>query len=75
MVCNSVCGDVDDVFRDQSDPALLWSHRGNSQKSKYEIKGSKSRSVREKNVAYSNLKKRDFKGYIVKNGKKKTLKT
>ena len=56
MVCNSVCGDVDDVFRDQSDPALLWSHRGNSQKSKYEIKGSKSRSVREKNIAFSNFK-------------------
>ena len=33
-----------------------------SRESKYEIKGSKSRSVREKNVLYSNLKNAIFKG-------------
>ena len=41
----------------------------------YEIKGSKSRSVREKNVLYSNLKNAILKGKSLKIRQKKTPKT
>ena len=42
-----------------------------SRESKYEIKGSKSRGVREKNVLYSNLKNAIQKGKSLKMGQKK----
>ena len=42
-----------------------------SQESKYKIKGSKSRSIHEKNVIYRNFKNAILKGISWKNGKKK----
>ena len=42
-----------------------------SRESKYEIKGSKSRSLREKNVLYSNLKNAILKGKSLKMRQKK----
>ena len=48
--------------------------KGFSRESKYEIKGSKSRSIHEKNVIYRNFKNAILKGISWKNGKKNTPK-
>ena len=45
-----------------------------SRESKYEIKGSKSRSIHEKNVIYRNFKNAILKGISWKNDKKKAQK-